>query len=379
MTVTVRPVALGRAARPFIDVLWRVYEDDPIWVPPLRRTLREQLDPKMTPFLRYGRAQLFIAERDGEAVGRISAHVNPLHNERWNERAGFFGFFECIDDAEVAGALFEAAEHWLDEEEVDFVRGPVSFTLNEEAGCLVDGFDRPAQVAMPHGRPYYAGLIDGAGYTKAKDLWAYRYDVGILDERRQRAYDLIHAMPNVHVREFEKKHLKRDVRLAVEIFNDAWQQNWGFVPVTVEEADRLAENLIQFADPGLTVMVEIDGEPAAMVLGIPNVQEAARDINGRLFPFGWAKLLWRLHRGLESGRVILLGVKRKYRRREFAQLPVMLTAEINVRGAQQGYHWAELGWVLEDNTALAQLVRRTNARVYKTYRIFEKQRTAAAP
>ena len=371
--VRIRAIGFGRQAVPFVDLLWTVYDGDPNWIPMLRRAQLERLDAEKTPFLQYGEAQLFIAERDGRDVGRISAQVNPLHDQKWNESAGFFGHFDCANDSEAATALFEAAESWLRERGAKFSRGPFSFTINDESGCLVEGFDTPPMVAMPHGRTWFPELIEANGYEKVKDLWAYRYPVDApLGDRRERAWRRIHDHPRVAVRPFDKRNFQRDVRIAAEIFNEAWIDNWGSVPITAEEADRLAADLAQFADPRLTAFVEIDGEAAAMVISIPNLNECARDIDGRLFPFGWAKVLWRLKRGPESGRVMLLGVRQKWRTREFAQLGVMLTAEVHVRGAAQGYQWAELGWVLEDNHLLNHALRRTDAEVYKVYRIFEK-------
>ena len=371
--VRVRALGFGRAAAPFVDVLWRIHEGDPAWIPTLRRVQLERLDPARAPFLQYGRAQLFIAERDGRAVGRISAQLNPLHDEKWGEAAGFFGHFDCCDDQEAATALFEAAESWLRERGAAFARGPFNFTINDESGCLVDGFDTPPMVAMPHGQRWFPDLIEANGYQQVKDLWAYRYPVAApLGERRERARQRIIEHPRVHVRTFSKRHLRRDVRIAAEIFNDAWVDNWGSLPITADEADRLAADLVKFADPRLTAIVEIDGDPAAMVISIPNLNECARDLNGQLFPFGWAKLLWRLRRGPRSGRVMLLGVRQKWRTREFATLGLMLTAEIHVRGAQHGYEWAELGWVLEDNHLLNHALNRTDAEVYKVYRIYEK-------
>ena len=371
--VRVREIGFGRRAVPFLDVLWTVYAGDPNWIPMLRRAQMERLDPEKTPFLRYGEAQLFVAERDGRDIGRISAQINPLHDEKWGDSAGFFGHFDCVDDPEAASALFEAAESWLRERGAAYSRGPFSFTINDESGCLVEGFDTPPMIAMPHGRTWFPELIEANGYEKAKDLWAYRYPVAApLGDRRERAWRRIHDHPRVSVRPFDKRHLRRDVRIAAEIFNEAWIDNWGSVPITPEEADRLAADLVQFADPSLTAIVEIDGDPAAMVISIPNLNECARDIDGRLFPFGWAKLLWRLKRGPESGRVMLLGVRQKWRVREFAQLGLMLTAEVHVRGAAKGYQWAELGWVLEDNHLLNHALRRTDAEVYKVYRIYEK-------
>lgn len=371
--VRIRQIGFGRAAAPFIDVLWTVYADDPHWIPTLRRVQRERLDPRRTPFLRYGQAQLFLAERNGRAVGRISAQINPLHDEKWHESAGFFGHFDCLNDPEAAAALFDAAESWLRERGAAFARGPFSFTINDESGCLVEGFDSSPMIAMPHGRSWFPDLIEQNGYAKVKDLWAYHYPVsGPLGNRRERAWKQIHEHPRVRVRPFNRRQLKRDVRIAAEIYNEAWSANWGSVPITDEEADRLAADLVQFADPSLTAIVEIDDEPAAMVISIPNLNECARDLDGRLWPFGWAKLLWRLRRRPQSGRVMLLGVLPKWRIREFAQIGVMLTAEVHVLGAAKGYRWAELGWVLEDNALLNHTLRRTNAEIYKVYRVYEK-------
>ncbi len=371
--VRVRAVPLGREAAPFVDLLWTVYDGDPHWIPTLRRVQMERLDPEQTPFLRYGQAQLFIVERDGRDIGRISAQINPLHDAKWGERAGFFGHFDCVDDHEAAVALFAAAESWLRNRGAHFCRGPFSFTINDESGCLVEGFDSPPMIAMPHGRRWFPDLIEACGYDKVKDLWAYRYPVDApLGERRERGRQRILEHPRVTVRPFNKRELRRDVRIAAEIFNEAWVDNWGSVPITEAEADRLAADLVQFADPELTAIVEIDGDPAAMVISIPNLNECARDLDGRLFPFGWAKLLWRLKRRPTSGRVMLLGVRQKWRTREFATLGVMLTAEVHVRGAAQGYEWAELGWVLEDNHLLTSALRRTDAEVYKVYRIYQR-------
>jgi hypothetical protein len=373
MTIRIRTVGLGKQARPFIDVLWRVYRDDPVWTPPLLRQLSSQLDPKHNPFLRYGKAQLFVVERDGEAVGRISAHTNPEHDARYDERGGFFGFFECIDDADTVGALLESAEDWLAGQGVDWVRGPVSFTLNQETGTLIDGFDTPPMVAMPHGRPYYDAQLQAAGYAKVKDLLAWKYSVSEPDPRMQRIHDRVLAeLDGLEIREFSLKHLRRDVGIAVDIFNDAWHDNWGFVPVREDEIDQLADDLKQFADPQLTALVSIHGEPVAMVVAVPNVNEAARDVNGRLFPFGAIKVKWRLWRGPHTGRVMLLGIRRAYRTRAYAGLALLLFSQIHMRGQRRRYDWAELGWVLENNNLLNSWLRRADAEIYKRYRIYQK-------
>ncbi len=378
--VSVRSLSFERKKdiNAFIDVQWTVYADDPAWIPLPKLIQREALNPRKVPFLQYGEAQLFLAERDGRAVGRISAQINPRHNEYHDEKAGFFGYFDCIDDPEVATALFEAAEEWLRERKVDFVRGPLSFTINDEAGCLVQGFEKQPTVMNPHGRSHFGPLIEGNGYFKEKDLYGWSYPVNELTPRMARWYEQIHSLPGISVRSFDPKNLRRDVGIALDIYNDSWAGNWGFVPVSPEEADAFTDKLrfgpIVLADPRITTIVELDGEPIAMIVAVPNFPEALRDLNGSLFPFGWVKFYWRLRRGLRSGRVVLLGLRSKYqRRRELAGMNVMLLSEVHIRGAAAGYKWAELGWVLEDNTLLNSSLERTAAHVYKIYRIFRKE------
>lgn len=380
MSVTIRPLSFEskRDINRFIEAQFRALDGEPHWVPVPRLLQREALTPKKAPFLQYGRAQLFLAERDGEPVGRVSAQINPRHDEYHHERAGFFGFFDCVDDREVSAALLGAAEEWLREQGATFARGPLSFTINDEAGCLVEGFETRNTVMNPHGRPYYGGLIEASGYAKEKDLLGWGYEVTELIPRIRRWHDRITAMPNVRVRPFDPKHLHRDVRTALEIFNDAWRDNWGFVPVSDAEADHFADQLkfgpLVLADPRITAIVEIDGEPAAMIVAVPDFNEALADLHGSLFPWGWAKFYWRLRRGLRAGRVVLLGLKHKYmRRRELTGLAIMLIGEVHVRGQAAGYEWAELGWVLEDNGLLNSSLQGTTARVSKRYRIYRKE------
>ncbi len=379
MSLQVRPIGFDKERRRFIELLWKVYRDDPMWVPPLRRQLARQLDARHNAFLTYGTAQLFLAERDGEVVGRISAHLNPVHDATHNERGGFFGFFESIDDPAVAQALLESAEDWLAQHQVDWVRGPISFTMNQEVGILIEGWDTPPTVGMAHSRDYYPALMEGAGYRKAKDLYAWSYALGTLNKRLAALYDRVAARPNVHIREFERKHFHRDVRIAAQIFNEGWADNWGFVPISEAEADQLADDLNQFASPGTTSMIEIDGEPAAMVVGVPDLNHVIRDIDGRLFPLGAIKLKWRLWRGSPRGRCILLGMRAQYHRNFSAGVAALLWGQIHHSGKRCGYEWAELGWVLEDNDLVNKSIESVGARLYKRYRIYQKDAAGAQP
>ena len=288
MTVRIRPVGQGRQARPFIDAAVACLRRRPgLDAAACASSCPGQLDPKHNPFLRYGKAQLFVVERDGEVVGRISAHTNPAHDARHGERAGFFGFFECIDDDACARALIESAEDWLAGESVDFVRGPVSFTINQEMGTLVEGFDTPPMVAMPHGRPYYDALLRGAGYAKGQgplrlEVPGARAGPPHGARARPRASAEIDGLA---VRELDKKHLRRDIGIGIDIFNDAWRDNWGFVPVREDEVDQLATRSGAVPPtPPSRRWCPVHDQPVAMVFAIPNLNEVARDIDGRLLP-----------------------------------------------------------------------------------------------
>ena len=372
MTLRVRPIGFDRERKAFIELLWRIYDYDPMWIPPLHRMLRDQLNPKKNLFLQYGTAQLFLAERDGEVVGRISAQVNPVHDATHQERGGFFGFFESIDDPAVAQALFESAEDWLAQHNVDWIRGPVSFTMNQEVGVLIEGWDTPPVLAMAHTPNYYPALIEQAGYRKAKDLYAWSYPIGRFDKRLAALHKRAAARPNISIRTFDRKHLRDDIRIATQIFNEAWAGNWGFVPINEAEADALADELAQFANTCATSLIEIDGEPAGMVVGVPDLNHAIRDLNGRLFPLGALKLKWRLWRGLPRGRLILLGLRPKFQRNASSGMAALLLGEIHYAGLRCGYKWAELSWVLEDNDPINNSLRTTGARIYKRYRLYQK-------
>jgi hypothetical protein len=287
---------------------------------------------------------------------------------------GFFGFLDTVDDEEVAKALLEKAEAWLKERGMKTARGPMSLSINEEIGCLVDGFDSPPVLLNPHHRPYQGGLIEKAGYQKAKDVWGWRYEVGEPNARVKKAQEDIRAMPEVKVRKLSKANIDADVATTLEIFNEAWHDNWGFVPATKKEAEKMAADFKLFLVPDITALVEIDNKPAAVAIALPNVNELISDMKGKLFPFGLPKLLYRLKvEGAKSGRLILLGIKKEFRQnRKYAALSLMLYAEMNDGGKRAGMTWGELGWTLEDNSAVNAGIRMMGAKKYKTYRVYEK-------
>lgn len=369
---------MGGDLKDFLGVVDRIYEGDPTYIRPLDLDLKERLDPKKNPFFAHAEGTVFTAHEGGKCVGRITAQIDQEHLDRHKDATGFFGFFDTVDRPEVARELLKRAESWLRQRDMKKVRGPYSLSINEETGCLVDGFEHPPVLMNPHHRPYQGGLIEQAGYTKEKDLFGWRYEVGDLNPRVRKASDDIRAMPEVVARPISRKDLERDVDITLDIFNDAWAENWGFVPMTRAEAAKMSADLKLFLVPEITRIVTIDGEPAAVALALPNVNELIPDLHGKLFPLGIAKLLYRLKvEGAKSGRLLILGIKKKFRlNRKYAGLSLFLYAEMNEGGRRSGMTWGELGWTLEDNAAVNTGIRMMGAKKYKTYRVYAKDLTS---
>ena len=373
MPVTVTPVSGRHDLDAFIKLPFRLYEDDPNWVPPLLYLERQRFQPKTNPFLQHADHQLFLARRDGKVVGRISAQVDHEHNRFHQDRTGFFGFFESEDEPETARALLDAAEDWLRARDMDAVRGPLSFSINQEVGLLIDGFGMPPMIMTPHARPYYGPLIEKAGFHKVKDLYAWRYDTETVPPKARRAVDELRQRPDITVRTGDIRRFDEEIATILEVFNSTWSDNWGFVPVTPAEAGHLGQEMRQIADTNLVIIVEVQGETAGVVLALPNINEAIHDLNGHLFPLGWAKLLWRLKVShLKTGRLMILGVKKEFRTRRHLALAYLLCDEVYRRARDGGYRWAEFSWTLEDNNAVNTIIRNVGCHIYKTYRLYEK-------
>jgi hypothetical protein len=370
----------GHLLRDFLDVVDYVHRGDSAYVRPLDFELKDRLDLRKNPFFEHAEGTMFCAYRNGWCVGRLTAQIDRLHLERHKDGAGFFGFLDTIDDQEVASELLTRAESWLSSKGVTKARGPMSLSTNEELGCLVEGFDTPPYVMMPHHRPYQGALIEGAGYSKAKDLFAWSYRVGTPNARVQRAHAEVRAMPEVCSRGLSLNNLARDVELFVDIFNDSWSDNWGFVPFTRREVEKLAADFRLLLMPEITCLVSIDGEPAAVAVAIPNLNELLKDLHGKLFPSGLPKLLWRLKvRGPTSARLIFLGIRKKWRAvRKYAALSAYMYAEMNEGGRKLGIREGELGWTLEDNGRVNAGIQLMGAKIYKRYRIYEKDLERAA-
>jgi hypothetical protein len=374
MTTEIRQVPMGGRLKEFLDVVDYIYREDPNFVRPLDQDLKDRLSPKKNPFFEHGEGTIFTAHRNGQCVGRVTAQIDREHLERYKDDTGFFGFLDTIDDPDVARALLAAAEGWLKEKGIKRVRGPLSLSINEELGCLVEGFDTPPYFFMPHHLPYQSALIEKAGYAKEKDFYAWKYEVGEVNKRTRKAHDEIAAMPEVTARQVSVKDVERDVEIVVDIFNDAWSDNWGFVPLTRTEVRKMAQDFKLILMPEITRIVSIDGEPAAVSVALPNLNELISDLHGKLFPFGLAKLLYRLKvKGPKSGRLLILGIRKKYRHvRKYAGLSAYLYAEMNDSGRKLGMTRGELGWTLEDNGPVNAGIRLMGSTIYKRYRVYEK-------
>jgi hypothetical protein len=373
MAIEIRETPIGGKTEQFLDVVDYIYRGDPNFVRPLDMDMKQRLSNK-NPFFQHAEGVLFTAHRNGWCVGRTSAQIDREHNERYKDDAGFFGFFDTIDDEEVATALLDRAAEWLKARGMKRMRGPFSLSINEEMGCLVEGFDTPPMILMPHHRPYQGGLIEKAGLPKLKDAYAWRYVVGDVPERARKAHDEIEALPEVKSRHVDMKNLDAEVRTIMDIFNDAWSDNWGFVPYTEAELAKLADDLRMIAVPDLTYITDVDGEPAAVAVALPNVNELIYDLKGSLFPLGLPKLLWRLKVvGPKTARLAILGIRKKYRStRKYAGLSTYLYTKMNRVGRDLGIQWGELSWTLEDNGPVNVAIRFMGGKIYKKYRLYEK-------
>lgn len=372
MTLAIRQVAPGQLDD-FIRVPFRLYADLPHWIPPLMQERREALKPGGTPYMRRAETAMWIATRDGEPVGRISAQIDPVSLEKI-PGTGHFGLLAAEDDAEVLDLLLGTAETWLRARGMSRILGPMNLSINEECGLLVDGFDTPPMMMMPHDPPHIAAHLARRGYAKAKDLLAYIIDVAAeMPEAVRRLAD--RPLPeNVTIRQLDPSDYTGEVRRLVDIFNDAWAGNWGFIPFDAAEVDLMAKQMRPLISRRLVWFAEVDGEAVAFVVCLPNLNEALAGLDGRLLPFGWAKLLWRIKvKGLATGRVPLMGVRRRMTGTLLGGvLPFLLVDKLRRSVRDLGMKRIEMSWVLDDNRPMRALAEAMSGPAYKTYRLFEK-------
>jgi hypothetical protein len=370
--VSLEVVTERRQWKQFLALPHRLYASDPAWVAPLNFEQRHRFSPA-NHFFEHARFRAWIACRQGRVVGRITAQIDELHLQQHRDGAGYFGMLEAEQDPEVLAALFDAAQNWLREEGMQRVRGPLNLHINEEVGLLVDGFDTPPFVLMGHALPWYGAAIEAQGYHGVRDLLAYhiRPDFEaprVMLKLAERVSD------RVKVRSLRRKHIAEDAQIMLDIFNDAWQNNWGFVPLAPAEWQETVSTLAKLMPDDYIQIAECDGQPVAFIVALPNLNEATRDLKGSLLPFGWAKLLWRLKvRHPKTARIPLMGVRQDFQHSRLGPtLAFMVIDAVRKAMHARGVSNVEMGWILEDNDGMRNIIETIGGLAYKRYRVYEK-------
>lgn len=371
MAIEIIPVKTSKQKKLFLDFEWKVNKNTPNWISPLYIERKKVLNTKKNPFYQHSEIELFLAFKNGRLSGRIAAITNKNYNKFHNDHAGFWGFFDAFNDQEIANALFTAAADWLKARDRDQMFGPLNPSSNDECGMLVDGFDTPPFISMIHNADYYPKLAEGFGLVKAKDLYAWFIATkdanDNISEKMIRVSEKIMKRGNITLRNLVLKNLKTEIKLIKEIYNDAWSNNWGFVPFTEAEIDNVAADLKQIADENMLLIAEKNGEPIGFSVTIPNVNEVLAKIpKGRLFPTGIFKLISGVKK-IKSLRVIILGIKKEH---NLIGLGSIFYVESIRRAYKSGYKSAEMSWILEDNLSMNRAIESIGSKRYKTYRIY---------
>lgn len=372
----IRSVDNSTDRKNFIELPFRLYRDDPNWRPPLKAEVRGLIGGlKTNPWFEHARARYWIAERDGEIVGRISAQVDDLVQAHMGAGTGQWGMFEVVDDQAIAAALMDTAEAWLREQGMTRALGPFSLSIWDEPGLLVQGFDSAPTVMMGHHLPYYARLIEARGYRGIKDLHTYELPIATgFTDKFNRIVSLGESNSRIRIRQVDKSRFDEEAALILDILNDAWSDNWGFIPLTPAEVAYVGKKLKPIVFEDLVRIAELDGEAIAFMITLPDLNELTADLNGELLPFGWAKLLWRLRKPRVSRmRVPLMGVRKSHQGSRFASMMALMLIE-HIRRAAVGYGATrgDFGWVLEDNLPMRSIADVIDAKITRTYRIYEK-------
>ena len=358
----------------FIRFPWEIYKKYPRWVPPLIREQKRQLSPAHNNFLKESEAQLFLAvNEDNKVLGRIAAIKNVQHLEIYKDNTGFFGFFECIESQEVANALFDKAGEWLSERNLQRMRGPMSFTINEECGLLIDGFEYDPGMGFPYNPPYYEKLINTYGFEKAHDLFAFHFKPEfVTDSFRKKALkaaERVESRDDIRLRAMgSPETIEEDCRILQKIYAEAWEGNWGHLPVDLEDIIKTAKEHNWLIDSRLNWAVEYKGEIAGMINVFPDYAEALRSMNGRLFPFGFINFMLNRRKN-KKFRVILMGILKKYRN---IGIESLFLKQIDIEYPKLGYNEGEFSWILESNRKVISTIEKVGGKRYKTYRIFDK-------
>ena len=373
--LTIRPVETKADRRAFVDFAWEVYKDDPAWVPPLKDEVHGLITPGKNPWFEHAKAQLWLAERGGKVVGRISAQVDELVLEHMGAGTGQWGFLDALDE-EAAGSLIFTAEEWLRVQGMTRALGPFTLSIWDEPGLEIEGFAEPPTVMMGHHKPEYRQWIEAAGYAKAKDLCTYEVDIANWwDPNIGRLIEMGERNSRLRLRQVNKAKFAEEARVILGLLNDAWSSNWGFVPLTESEIAYAGKKLKPIIYNELVWVAEYDGEPVAFMITLPDINELIKDLNGELFPFGWAKLLWRLRKPqTHRARVPLMGVAKKLHGTRLASQLAFMLIEFARREvvSKFGVKIGEFGWILEDNKGMLSIAQLPGAKVNHVYRIYEK-------
>ena len=353
----------------FIRFPWTIYRDDPHWVPPLILDVKETLNKKKNPFFEHATMDLYLALKGDEITGRIAAIVDHSHNQIHGEKTAFFGMYESRDDQQTAEALLRQAAAWAKERGMTNLRGPMNLSMNDECAFLLEGFDSSPMVMMPYNPPYYLELMSKCGLVKAKDLYAYKLSQD--SQTKKDGQTIVDQMSNgttITLRPLNFNRVESEVNKVKDVYNNAWEKNWGFVPWTDKEMDHMARKLKQLADPRLIILAEDEGKPVGFAFGLPNWNEVTKHLNGRLFPFGIFKVLLN-KRKIKGVRALVFGILKDYR---LTGLSYMLYQKFIDSALEAGYQWGETSWQLEDNEAVNRFAESLGAELYKKYRIYEK-------
>jgi GNAT superfamily N-acetyltransferase len=372
-SVEVRPVRTRGELKRFVRLPWRIYRNEPLWVPPLVYERRRFLDRSKNPFFSHGEAEYFLAWRDGEPVGRITAQIDRDFNEFHGNEWGMFGFFESEDDPEVARALLAAADAWLRERGRDRMVGPMDFTMNDESGIVIEGFERPPMIKQPYHPRYYQGLVEGAGgMEKAQDLLMWNLEVTDRERVLPIVWELAENLEpkyGIKLRHLRKKDLQAELDRFLEIYNIAWSTNWAFVPISREEMEQTAKELKPILDEDWLMACDTpEGETVGIALTIPDVNQVFKRMNGRVLPLGWLKFLWYKPR-VDRVRVGFLGVRPEY---QHTGIAAAMYAEHFRQAARKPQDGGEMGWILESNEAMNRGMEAMGGRVVKRYRVYER-------
>lgn len=357
----------------FIKLGWKIYKNDPYWVPPLIFDIKNNLDKSKNPFFKHADAEFFIAMKDGKPVGRIAGIINKNHNDFYNDKTGFWGFFECINDNEVSKKLFDEVKKYLSEKGMDLMRGPVNLSTNDEVGLLIDGFNSPPVFLMTYNPKYYINLIENYGFQKVKDLYAFLMTEELVRsnkksmEKLDRVSDIVIKKENIKIRKINISDFENELIRVMQIYNKAWEANWGFVPMTEDEFRYVAKSFKAIIDKDLVYFAEANGMPVAFSLAVPDYNIIFKKVNGRLFPFGIFKYLLQRNK-IRRIRLITLGVIKEYQKKGIDAVFIRDTIKDSMA---KKYNEAEISWVLEDNITMVQTAKNLGARHYKTYRVYD--------